>query len=128
MSSDDVEKYMGSTLSRYGFKLYAMEPAIVYGERPAWVVYYQSSDCKLQVLWSAREGGVDFMLAPLDAPTEFGLVNKSKKWRFLLSLSKSDDGLATPPLDAGTETWWKWRTALFDAHIDEARASLLSGG
>lgn len=128
MSSEDVEKYLGSAISRRGFTLDAMEPDFVYGERPAWAVYYRGTDCKLQVCWSAREGGVDFMLAPLDAPNEFGLVNNSKKWQFLLSLSESDDGLATPSFDAGPETWWDWRKALFEAHIDEARASLLSGG
>jgi hypothetical protein len=124
MSYTDVEKYMGPTLSRYGFELEAIEPAVEYGERPAWAVYFHSVDCKLQVSWSAREGSVDFMLAPVDAPTEFGLVNKSKKWRFLLSLSDFDDGLATPPLNAGTETWWRWRIALFEAHIVQARAAL----
>ncbi|WP_195166634.1 hypothetical protein [Mycobacteroides abscessus] len=124
MSYADVQKYMGPTLSKYGFELESIEPAVEYGERPAWAVYFRGADCKLQVCWSAREGSVDFMLAPLDAPAEFGLVNKSNKWRFLLSLSDFDDGLATPSLSAGVETWWRWRTALFEAHIVQARAAI----
>lgn len=124
---DEVEQHLGAVLSRRGFTLVATEPDIVYGERPAWAVYYRGADCKLQICWSAREGGVEFLLAPLDAPNEFGLVNESKKWQFLLSLSESDDGLVTPSLDAGGDTWWDWRKALLEAHIDDARDSLLSG-
>ena len=73
MSSSDVERYMGSTLAALGFDLDEVDPGVVYGERPAWAVFYRGPDCKIQVCWSAREAGVDFMLAPSDAPNEFGL-------------------------------------------------------
>ncbi|WP_227371017.1 hypothetical protein [Mycobacterium fragae] len=101
MSSSDVERYMGPTLSALGFDLDEVDPDVVYGERPAWAVFYRGPDCKLQVCWSAREGGVDFMLAPLDAPNEFGLDNRSKKWRFMFALSGMTDDLGSPPLGAG---------------------------
>lgn len=128
MSSSEVDQFMGPTLSRVGFDLDEIHDPITYGERPAWAVYYRSEDCKLQVCWSAREGGLDFMLAPLDAPNELGLINRSKKWRFMLLLDKSDDDLVTPTLDADEEVWWAWRRALFEAHIDAARAALLRNG
>ncbi|WP_157890778.1 hypothetical protein [Mycolicibacterium goodii] len=107
-----------------GFTLEAVDSSIVDGYRPAWAVYYRSSDCKLQVCWSAREGGIEFMLAPLDAPNSLGLTGSSDGWRYLLTLSRSGDDLPTPPVDADKESWWNWRKALLSAHIDEARATL----
>jgi hypothetical protein len=122
MSSSDVEQYMGETFADLGFGLDEVDADVVYGERPAWAVFYRGPDCKLQVCWSAREGGVDFMLAPLDAPNEFGLVNRSKKWRFMLALSELTDDLGTPPLGATTDAVWAWRKALFDTHFEAARS------
>jgi hypothetical protein len=127
MSPSDVKRYMGSTLGTLGFHLDEVDADIVYGERPAWAVFYRGPDCKLQVCWSAREGGVDFMLAPLDAPNEYGLVNRSKKWRFMLALSEATDELGTPPLGASTDEVWAWRKALFDAHFEAAKSALSRG-
>lgn len=124
MSSSDVERHLGSELAALGFELDEIDPDVVYGERPAWAVFYRGPDCKLQVCWSARDGGVDFMLAPLGAPNEFGLDNTSKKWRFMLALSDATDDLGTPPLRAGTDAVWAWRKALFDAHFEAARTAL----
>lgn len=67
------------------------------------------------------------MLASLGAPNEFGLDNRSKKWRFMLALSDAIDDLGTPPLGAGTDAVWAWRETLFDAHFEAARTALLSG-
>lgn len=116
---------MGSTLAGLGFHLEEVDADVVYGERPAWAVFYRGPECKLQVCWSAREGGVDFMLAPLDAPNEYGLLNKSKKWRYMLALSDVNDHLGTPPLGVGTQELWEWRMALFDTHFEAARDALL---
>jgi hypothetical protein len=124
MSSRDVERYMGPRLAALGFHLDQLDADMVYGERPAWAVFYRGPDCKLQVCWSAREGGVDFMLASLDAPNEYGLLNRSKKWRFMLALSDATDDLATPPLGVATDEVWAWRKALFDAHFETARNAL----
>jgi hypothetical protein len=88
-------------------------------------VFYRGPDCKLQVCWSDREGGVDFMLASLDAPNEFGLDNKSKKWRFMLALSDATDELGAPPLGTGIDEVWAWRRALFNSHFQAARSALL---
>jgi hypothetical protein len=106
MSSSDVERYMGSTLTARGLALDEVDPDVVYGERPAWAVFYRGPDCKLQVCWSARDGGVDFMLA----------------------LSDATDDLGTPPLGAGTDEVWAWRKALFDTHFEAARSALQRTG
>ena len=124
-SHTSVDQHLGPTLARPGFASEAADNTMVYGGRPTWAVYCRSADCKLQICWSAREGGIDFMLAPLDAPNTFGLTGSSDGWRHLLALSRSDDDLQTPPVDADEETWWTWRKALLLAHIDEARGALL---
>ncbi|CDP85290.1 MULTISPECIES: hypothetical protein [Mycolicibacterium] len=120
----DVDKYLGPTLAKLGFRPEAVDSAVAYGDRPAWAIYYRGLDCKLQVCWSARDGGIDFLLAPLDAPDEFGPSGGSQGWQYLLMLSTSDDGLTTPPLEASDDIWWKWREALLLAHVDEARTAL----
>jgi hypothetical protein len=112
MSSNDVERHLGSTLAALGFRLDEIDPDLVYGERPAWAVLYCGPDCKLQVCWLARDGGVDFMLAPLGAPNEFGLDNRSTKWRFMLAVSDATDDWGTPPLRAGSDAVWAWSKAL----------------
>ncbi|MBO0678874.1 hypothetical protein JRC04_15520 [Mycolicibacterium sp. S2-37] len=119
-----VQQFMGATLANSGFALEAVDSTITYLGRPAWAVYYRGADCKLQICWSSREGGIDFMLAPLDAPNEFGLINRSKKWQFMLALSDLNDDLVTPPVDAPPDIWWAWRIALFNVHIETARSVL----
>lgn len=122
----EVDAYMGPVLVQHGFAPDGVLGDMQYGELPAWSVFYRRDDCKLQVCWSAREGGIDFMLAPVAAPNECGLLNASKQWRFLLLLSDFDEGLTTPHLDAGTDVWWEWRRALFEAHFPAAHAALLA--
>jgi hypothetical protein len=125
MRPEEVSRFLDSTLSHAGFTLDEVEAATTYGERPAWAIYYRGQDCKLQVCWSARDGGIDFMLAPLDASYEFGLSNRSKKWHFLLKLSDAYDDIPTPGMDADDETVMRWLRALFDAHFEAAHAALL---
>ncbi|MCV7422027.1 hypothetical protein H7K45_15865 [Mycobacterium yunnanensis] len=117
---------MGPVFDRYGFVSDGVSSELEYGELPAWALFYVRDDCKLQVCWSAREGGVDFMLAPVNAPNELGLRNDAKSWQYLLLLSDFDEGLTTPSLDAPTEEWWEWRKALFEAHFPAAHAALLA--
>lgn len=64
------------------------------------------------------------MLAPLEAPNEFGLDNRSKKWRFMLALSDATDDLGTPPVGAGADSVWAWRKELFDIHFEAARSAI----
>jgi hypothetical protein len=117
-ASADAKAHLGPALTRLGFSLEAADEDVVHGERPAWAVYYRGTDCKLQVCWSARDSGIDFMLAPLDAPYEFGPSSRSKGWEYMLTLSETDDGLQTPSLEASDETQWRWREALLLTHVE----------
>jgi hypothetical protein len=69
---------------------------------------------------------MDILLARLDAPNEFGLFNRSKKWQFMLMLSDLDDSLPAPELTADDETIMSWLSALFETHFETARTALLS--
>lgn len=128
MQPAQLVDYLGPTLSHEGFELDEVQDDITYGDRAAWAIYYRSSDCKLQVCWSSRTGGLNIMLAPIDAPNEFGLSNGSKQWKYMLLLSTAHDNLATPGNDADAEADMAWLKALFEIHIESARAALLSKG
>jgi hypothetical protein len=128
MKPVELDRFLEPTLSNAGFKLDEVQDSIVYGDRPAWAVYYRNNDCKLQACWSALDGGIDFMLAPPDAPNEFGLTNNSKKWHFMLLLSDVHDDLETPGLDAGDDAILPWLKSLFDIHYEAARRALLQMG
>jgi hypothetical protein len=127
MNPAELKRFLEPTLSHAGLRPDEVDDAATYKERPAWAIYYRGQDCKLQVCWSARDGGIDFMLAPLDAPNEFGLSNRSKKWRFMLMLSDADDDLPTPAPDADDGTEMSWLKSLFEVHFETARTALLSG-
>ncbi|HEY4796608.1 MAG TPA: hypothetical protein VII18_21395 [Mycobacterium sp.] len=126
MKPADLDRFLAPTLSRAGLALDELNDAAIYQGRPAWAIYYRGQDCKLQICWSARDGGIDFLLAPLDAPNEFGLSNESKKWQLMLMLSREHDDLPTPPPGADDATEMAWLKALFEIHFDAARAALLS--
>lgn len=126
MKPAEVERLLEPTLSHAGFKLDEIQDAAIYGDRPAWAVYYRGQDCKLQICWSARDGGTDLMLAPLDAPNEFSWLNRSKKWQFMLLLADAHDALTTPALDADDEHVTSWLGALFQVHLEAARNARLS--
>ena len=126
MKPAEVERLLEPTLSHAGFKLDGIHDAAIYGDRPAWAVYYRGQDCKPQIRWSARDGGTDLMLAPLDAPNEFGVRNRSKKWQFRLLLADAHDALTTPGLDADDEQVTSWLSALFQVHFEPARNALRS--
>jgi hypothetical protein len=126
MDPIELSRFLEPTLEHAGFHLEEIDEAMIYGDRPAWAAYYRGQDCKLQICWSARDGGIDFMLAPTDAPNEFGLLNQSKKWQFMLLLSSARDDLPTPAPDADDEEVVSWLRALFEIHFVSARDALLS--
>jgi hypothetical protein len=123
-----LERFLAPTLADAGFYLEEIREHISYQNRPAWVIYYRGGDCKLQILWSARDGGIDFYLAPIDAPNELGLTNESHKWHLMLLLSDVSDSLATPPPDARDEVEMNWLKALFETHFRAAHAALAAQG
>jgi hypothetical protein len=124
MSYTEAEQVIAPSLSALGFSLDEVDADLVYGGRPAWALYYRGSDCKVQLCWSERNGGLSYLLAPLDAPNEFGLVNASKQWQYMLALSDNPDDPGTPPIGQGIEALWAWRKALFDKYFESARRAL----
>lgn len=124
MRAAELESFLAPTLTQAGFELDEIVDPTIYQDRPAWVIYYRSQDCRLQFAWSARDGGIDWLLAPRDAPNEFGLSNESGRWRLMLLLSNVSDELITPPPQADDLTEMSWLKALFEIHIDAARAAL----
>lgn len=87
--SSQVQETMGPLLEGLGFVLDEIDDRPDKGGRRRHIVYYRSSDCKLQVYESSREGEFNCMIAPLDAPNAFGL--ETKKWQFLTRFSKGPD-------------------------------------
>jgi hypothetical protein len=118
--------YLHPTLSEAGFRLDEMQDDIVFRGGSAWAVYYRGMDCKLQLCWAARDAGTYFMLAPIDAPNELGLVNSSKKWQMMLLLSKLRNPIQAPDLGAGDSEIMSWMKELFDMHYESAHRTLLS--
>jgi len=85
----DVEAKLGPLLQQMGFVMDGVDDCPDEGGIARNIVYYRSADCKLQIYYSAREGEINCMIAPLDAPNEFGL--NSKKWHFISRFSKRPD-------------------------------------
>lgn len=128
MKPMELDQFLSPALSEAGLEMDEVQDGLIYGDRRAWATYYRGSDCKLQVYWSARNGGFNFMLAPLDAPNELGLSNQSKAWQFMLRLSDAHDQLKTPGMSADDNEIMAWLKDLFEIHFRSARAALLAGG
>ena len=92
--STDVQAIVGPTLKELGFVLDEIDDSPDEGGRRQHIVYYRSRDCKIQVYESSREGEVNCMIAPLDAPNKFGL--RTKKWHHISRFSKQSN---VPPQD-----------------------------
>ena len=76
--SEEVQVIIGTLLSRLGFAVDRIDNDVDEGGRCGRVVYYRGGDCcKIQVYWSAREFEINAMIAPLLAPNEHGLYNRS---------------------------------------------------
>ncbi len=86
-----VESVVGPALAQLGFVLDEIDSSVDEGGRRGSVVYYRSSDCKIQIYKSAREGNINCMIAPLDALNEFGPHDRSLTWRFLNEFSPTPD-------------------------------------
>ena len=85
----DVKARVEPLLRTMGFILDEVDDNPDEGGIARHIVYYRSRDCKLQIYHSSREGEINCMIAPLDAPNEFGL--NSDKWYFISYFSKRPD-------------------------------------
>lgn len=89
--SAEVQTAVGPMLSELGFELDAVDDNVDEGGRRASVVYYRADDCKIQIYQSAREGSVNCMIAPVDAPNEIGIYDRSGRWQYLTRFAPKPD-------------------------------------
>lgn len=87
--SREVQSVVGPLLEELGFVLDEIDDKPDEGGRTRHIVYYRSPDCKIQVYESYREGETNCMIAPLEAPNEFGL--RAKRWQYLPRFTKRPD-------------------------------------
>jgi hypothetical protein len=90
--SEAVQTTVGPLLAQLGFALDEVDDRPDQGGIERHILYYRSSDCKIQIYEYSREGEVNCMIAPLTAPNEFGLT--SKQWHYISKFSKR---LNVPP-------------------------------
>jgi hypothetical protein len=77
----EAQSIVEPLLTRLGFQADGFDDQVDEGGRYGAVVFYRSSDCKLQVYLSTRQGQINSMIAPLDAPNVFGPHDRSRTWR-----------------------------------------------
>jgi hypothetical protein len=85
----EVDRNIEPLLSELGFVLEEVDDGPDEGGIPRHIAYFKSADCRLQIYDSSREGEVNCMIAPLDAPNTFGL--NTDKWHFISRFSKRAD-------------------------------------
>jgi hypothetical protein len=87
----EVQSVVGPLLADLGFRLDEIDDNVDEDGRQGSVVYYRTNDCKLQVYRSSREGSVNCMIAPLDAPNKIGIHDRTYKWQYLTRFSLPPD-------------------------------------
>ncbi|OBB77135.1 hypothetical protein [Mycobacterium sp. 852014-52144_SCH5372336] len=80
---NQVQSIVGPLLFELGFELEDVDLSVDEGGRSGGVVYYRSRDSKIQVYESSREASINCMIAPLNAPNEFGPHDRSHRWQYL---------------------------------------------
>jgi hypothetical protein len=78
-----VRSIVEPLLNELGFQLDEYDGGVDEGGRKGSVVFFRSKDCKIQVYDSTRDGSINCMIAPLDAPNVFGPHDRSEKWQYL---------------------------------------------
>ena len=134
--SDDfpngVRLVVEPVLSIRGFVLDEIQNGADDGGRDLSVVYFRSADCKMQIYESAREGETNCMIAPLDAPNEFGLRSSSKKWQYLTTFAKRPDLRLEDLVKMARQEYesydnpLEWVKARIEADFDTAHAAMLN--
>jgi hypothetical protein len=129
----EVERTVGAVLSDNGLVLDEIFDGLDDGAsgRPLTIVYYRGRDCRLQIYRSSREGETNCMIAPLDAPNEYGLRSRSKSWQFLTrsvphpELPLEDLARTARREYDSHETPLHWVRTIIEKHFDAAHAGML---
>jgi hypothetical protein len=77
-----VRSIVEPVLIGLGFQLAAVDDDVDECGRSGSVVIYRGRDCKVQVYYSSREGEINAMIGPLDAPDVHGLYDRSREWHY----------------------------------------------
>lgn len=73
----EVQSIVGSVLWSMGFTLDTVDEDVDEGGGMGSVVICRGPDCKIQIYYSSREGEVNAMIGPLDAPNKHGTYDDS---------------------------------------------------
>lgn len=133
----EVQSIVGSVLSSMGFTLDTVDEDVDEGGGMGSVVICRGPDCKIQIYYSSREGEVNAMIGPLDAPNKHGTYDDSGKWRYFtdfetqptLSLEELVKKLRAERANfETTSNWLEWITKeRILRHFDSARAVVVGG-
>lgn len=77
----EVETIIGPLLAGKGFTLDGSEDSLDERGGRRQIVYYRSKDCKIQIYQSPRDNEINCMIAPLNAPNEFG-PRADYRWQY----------------------------------------------
>jgi hypothetical protein len=85
----EVQQIVGPLLLSMGFALDAIDADVDEGGPKGSVVFYLAPDCKVQIYRSSREGEINAMIGPRDAPDVHGLYDRSRKWHYFNDFDNS---------------------------------------
>lgn len=77
-----TQEIIGPLLTRMGFVVNGVDDSVDEGGPKGAVIFYLGQDCKIQIYRSVREGEINAMIAPVGAPDEYGLYNRSRMWHY----------------------------------------------
>jgi hypothetical protein len=133
----EVQTIVGPLLSSMGFTLDAIDNNVDEGGPMGSVVFYRSKDCKIQIYHSSREGEINAMIGPLDAPNVHGLYDRSRKWHYFndfvdepkLPLEELVQKLRDERANFETTTkWLEWiKKERIIRYFESAHAAVLEG-
>jgi hypothetical protein len=130
-----AQEVVGTLLSDMGFALSSVDDNVDEGGRIGAVLYYYGPDCKVQLYRSSREGEINAMIGPLQAPDEFGPHNRSHMWHYFneyadepkLSLEQMVANIrAESDHSKTTNSWLAWlKNERIARYYESARAGIL---
>lgn len=126
--ADAVEAIVGPVLAVRGFILDQVDDEPGSGGRDLHVVYYRSPDCKIQVYQSSREGETNAMIAPSDAPNQFGL--NASGWKFLTMFTERPAGPIAEVIEKARQEYHTygdpllWVRERIEKYFDAAHAGI----
>jgi hypothetical protein len=135
--AQEVQRIVGPLLSGMGYTLDGIDNDVDEGGLRGSVVFYRSPDRKIQIHRSSREGEINAMIGPLDAPNEHGLYDRSQKWHYfndfadepnlpleelVRTLRDERDNFET------TVKWLEWiKRERIARHFESAHAAIMAG-